>query len=112
MGKRKTYEGSWIQTLNKAGYSCAGIDNRGSGRSNGLFGYVNDHKDWVNDMVSSSHPSRPSNPTAADGQQRAWGCACAVLRVPLRLAQGTAQLAARALARWYCSCTSRLVCCD
>ena len=70
IGKRKTYEGSWIQTLNKAGYSCAGIDNRGSGRSNGLFGYVNDHKDWVNDMVSSSHPSSPSSLTAAGAQER------------------------------------------
>jgi hypothetical protein len=52
IGKRKTYAGSWVETLNKAGYSCAGIDNRGCGRSGGLFGYVNDHTDWVNDLVS------------------------------------------------------------
>lgn len=57
IGKRKTYTGSWIETLNKAGYSCAGIDNRGSGRSGGLFGYINDHTDWVNDLVSSSNSS-------------------------------------------------------
>jgi alpha-beta hydrolase superfamily lysophospholipase len=42
-----------VEALNKAGYSCAGIDNRGCGRSAGLFGYVNDHTDWVNDVVSS-----------------------------------------------------------
>jgi hypothetical protein len=52
VGKRKTYAGSWVEALNKAGYSCAGIDNRGCGRSGGLFGYVNDHTDWVNDLVS------------------------------------------------------------
>lgn len=40
-----------MEALNKAGYSCAGIDNRGCGRSNGLFGYVNDHRDWVQDVV-------------------------------------------------------------
>lgn len=53
VGKRKTYAGSWVESLNKAGFSCAGIDNRGCGRSSGLFGYVNDHTDWVNDVVSS-----------------------------------------------------------
>jgi alpha-beta hydrolase superfamily lysophospholipase len=51
VGKRKTYAGSWVEALNQAGYSCAGIDNRGCGRSMGLFGYVNDHTDWVNDLV-------------------------------------------------------------
>lgn len=52
VGKRKTYEGSWVHALNQAGYSCAGIDNRGCGRSEGLFGYVNDYQDWVGDLVS------------------------------------------------------------
>lgn len=51
VGSRKVYEGSWVEALNKAGYSCAGIDNRGCGRSNGLFGYVNDHTDWVQDVL-------------------------------------------------------------
>lgn len=54
VGKRKTYAGSWVESLNNAGYSVAGIDNRGCGRSAGLFGYVNDHTDWVNDLVRAA----------------------------------------------------------
>jgi hypothetical protein len=50
-GKRKTYEGSWVQALNAVGISCAGIDNRGCGRSDGLFGYMEDHQLWVQDLV-------------------------------------------------------------
>jgi alpha-beta hydrolase superfamily lysophospholipase len=40
VGNWKTYEGSWVQSLNAAGFSVAGIDNRGCGRSSGLLGYV------------------------------------------------------------------------
>jgi alpha-beta hydrolase superfamily lysophospholipase len=40
VGNWKTYEGSWVQALNAAGFSVAGIDNRGCGRSSGLLGYV------------------------------------------------------------------------
>lgn len=46
VGNTKTYEGSWVQALNQAGFSVAGIDNRGCGRSSGLLGYI----------VSSSPP--------------------------------------------------------
>lgn len=70
VGKRKTYAGSWVETLNKAGYSCAGIDNRGCGRSSGLFGYVNDHTDWVNDLVSCTAQHGTAQ---QDQQQRASG---------------------------------------
>jgi pimeloyl-ACP methyl ester carboxylesterase len=40
VGNWKTYEGSWVAALNAAGFSVAGIDNRGCGRSSGLLGYV------------------------------------------------------------------------
>lgn len=50
-GKRKTYAGSWVEALNAAGYSCAGIDNRGCARSAGLIGYIDNHEEWVDDLV-------------------------------------------------------------
>lgn len=55
VGRRKTYAGSWVAALNAAGISCAGIDNRGCGRSDGLFGYMEDHQLWVQDLVRSCH---------------------------------------------------------
>lgn len=33
VGQPKLYQGSWVQELNAAGFSVAGIDNRGCGRS-------------------------------------------------------------------------------
>lgn len=32
-GKPKTYEGSWVQKLNQAGFSVTGVDLPGLGRS-------------------------------------------------------------------------------
>ena len=41
VGKERVYEGSWIQALNKIGYSCCGIDVQSKGRSGGFKGYKN-----------------------------------------------------------------------
>lgn len=50
-GKPKRYAGSWVAAMNAAGYSVAGIDNQGTGRSGGLFGYVNQFNDLVSDLL-------------------------------------------------------------
>ena len=41
VGVDRVYEGSWIQALNKIGYSCCGIDVQSKGRSGGFKGYKN-----------------------------------------------------------------------
>lgn len=51
VGNPKRYDGSWVQQMNDAGYSVAGIDNRGTGRSGGLFGYVEDFRHFVADLL-------------------------------------------------------------
>jgi len=37
--------------MNDAGYSVAGVDNQGAGRSGGLFGYVDRFDDFVSDLL-------------------------------------------------------------
>ena len=39
VGKERVYSGSWIEELNKQGYSCCGIDVQSKGRSEGYKGY-------------------------------------------------------------------------
>lgn len=51
-GRPKTYEGSWVQALNRAGCSVTGVDMPGCGRSEGLFGYVDDfQRDYVGTAI-------------------------------------------------------------
>lgn len=51
VGQPKVYDGSWVAALNAAGFSVAGIDNRGCGRSDGLFGHIHDFDELVADVV-------------------------------------------------------------
>ncbi|KIZ06608.1 hypothetical protein MNEG_1342 [Monoraphidium neglectum] len=51
VGRPKLYDGSWIHSMNDAGYSVAGIDNQGAGRSGGLFGYIDSFSHLVDDII-------------------------------------------------------------
>jgi acylglycerol lipase len=50
-GQPNKYEGSWIETWNKAGYSVCGIDLHGHGRSSGLRGYTESFSHFVDDIL-------------------------------------------------------------
>ncbi|CAG9464805.1 unnamed protein product [Pedinophyceae sp. YPF-701] len=53
LGKPPVYEGSWVERLNQAGYSCAACDFQSHGRSEGRDGlrcYIKSFKDYVNDL--------------------------------------------------------------
>eukprot|EP00884_Botryococcus_braunii_P002740 jgi/Botrbrau1/12467/Bobra.0169s0014.1 len=53
-GEPPRYEGSWAETLNKAGWSVCGIDNQSCGFSEGLHGlrcYMDSFNDYVEDIV-------------------------------------------------------------
>ncbi|WIA30766.1 hypothetical protein OEZ86_000826 [Tetradesmus obliquus] len=70
VGNWKTYEGSWVQAFNQAGFSVAGLDNRGCGRSSGLLGYVEDHQLWVDDLLSFTRSLQDSS--SSSSQLRAF----------------------------------------
>lgn len=72
VGRPKTYEGSWVQALNEAGYSVAGVDNQGAGRSGGLFGYVGSFDDYVSDLLQLAALLRGPGPRGG-GAPRGFG---------------------------------------
>lgn len=51
-GQHNKYEGSWIESWNKAGYSVCGIDLHGHGRSDGLRGYTESFSHYVDDVLA------------------------------------------------------------
>ena len=51
VGKDRVYEGSWIQALNKIGYSCCGIDVQSMGRSAG-FGGLRSYFESFEDVIA------------------------------------------------------------
>eukprot|EP00955_Chlamydomonas_euryale_P111652 366082-Chlamydomonas_euryale.AAC.20 len=53
LGQPPIYEGSWVQSLNNAGYSVVGIDNQGAGRSSGLRCFCRKFDEYVEDVVMS-----------------------------------------------------------
>ncbi|GAX82567.1 hypothetical protein CEUSTIGMA_g9993.t1 [Chlamydomonas eustigma] len=46
-GQPPVYEGSWVQKLNEHGYSVCGLDQQGSGRSEGLRHYCRSFDEYV-----------------------------------------------------------------
>ena len=51
VGVDRVYEGSWIQALNKIGYSCCGIDVQSMGRSAG-FGGLRSYFESFEDVIA------------------------------------------------------------
>ena len=48
------YDGSWVETFNKAGFCIYGLDNQSHGLSegfNGLMGYIKQYGDLVDDYL-------------------------------------------------------------
>ncbi|KAG2500907.1 hypothetical protein HYH03_001666 [Edaphochlamys debaryana] len=90
-GKLCTYEGSFLQALNRAGFAVAGNDHQGCGRSGGLRCYCDSFDDYVDDVLevartctSSGAPSFAAGlPLYLMGMSKG-GCICllAALKEP------------------------------
>jgi alpha-beta hydrolase superfamily lysophospholipase len=52
VGRAHVYEGSWVEALNRQGYSVCGVDNTGAGRSSGKFGLVERAEDLRDDVLA------------------------------------------------------------
>lgn len=79
IGQPKRYEGSWVNLMNDAGYSVAGIDNQGMGRSGGLFGYVERFDDFVDDVLQLCAIARgPKAPEGFGGGLPLFGMGCSL----------------------------------
>jgi len=79
VGKPKRYDGSWIQAMNDAGYSVAGVDNQGSGRSDGLFGLVPNFEHVVDDLLQLVRWLRsPGGPEGFGGPLPLFGVGCSM----------------------------------
>lgn len=50
-GAPPQYEGSWVEVLNREGFSVCGIDQQGCGFSEGLECYVERFQHYVNDVL-------------------------------------------------------------
>ncbi|KAI8465248.1 MAG: Alpha/Beta hydrolase protein [Monoraphidium minutum] len=86
----KRYAGSWVQRMNEAGYSVAGMDNQGTGRSGGLFGYVASFDHFVDDLLQLCKTLQASGAPAGFGPGLpvfALGCSlggCIALHASIR----------------------------
>ena len=76
--------------MNAAGYSVAGVDNQGTGRSGGLFGYVERFDHFVDDLLQLAALLRAPGAPAGFGAALptfALGCSlggCVALTAALR----------------------------
>ncbi|GBF91155.1 hypothetical protein Rsub_04824 [Raphidocelis subcapitata] len=84
IGGPKQYQGSWVHAMNEAGYSVAGIDHRGAGRSEGAFGLVDRFEGLVDDFCSFARTLR------APGAPRGFGRGLPAFAVACSLGGGVA----------------------
>mmetsp|Transcript_25989 Transcript_25989/g.66117 ORF Transcript_25989/g.66117 Transcript_25989/m.66117 type:complete len:377 (-) Transcript_25989:187-1317(-) len=56
-GKLMVYAGSWVEALNAAGFSVCGLDNQGSGRSEGTRCYTDALQHYVTDLADNIRAS-------------------------------------------------------
>jgi len=77
VGAPHVYAGSWVEALNRRGFSVCGVDNCGSGRSSGRFGLVDAAEHLRDDVLALAACVRGMGTAAAAAAGRAGGGAAA-----------------------------------